>query len=169
MKLATLEKIFVSLNAAGVRYLIAGGLAVNAHGYLRYTKDVDIVLHMTQGNIESALNTLATLGYKPNIPVSAKQFADPALRQEWITKKGMQVFQLWSDQHKETPIDIFVAEPFPFDQEHQQSLSKPLYASIEVRFVSIPTLIKMKQIANRPQDLIDIEQLRMRLDDHAGK
>ncbi len=34
MKLASFEAIVRSLNAAGVRYLIAGGLAVNAHGYL---------------------------------------------------------------------------------------------------------------------------------------
>lgn len=38
-----------------------------------------------------------------------------------------------------------------------------------VRFVTIPTLIKMKQLANREQDRIDIEHLRMRLEDHGGK
>jgi hypothetical protein len=30
---------------------------------------------------------------------------------------------------------------------------------------SIPTLIRMKQEADRPQDRLDIEQLRTRLDD----
>ena len=45
------------------------------------------------------------------------------------------------------------------------ALAKPL-ASINVRFVSIPTLIQMKQAAGRAQDLIDIEQLQMRLEDH---
>jgi hypothetical protein len=169
MKLATLEKIFSALNAANVRYLVAGGLAVNAHGYVRYTKDVDFVLHMAPDNIERAMNALIALGYKPNIPVTVKQFADPAQRQQWITQKGMQVFQLWSDQHKETPIDIFVAEPFPFDDEYQRALIKPLYGEIEVRFVSIPTLIKMKQAANRPQDQIDIEHLRMQLESYERK
>ena len=32
---------------------------------------------------------------------------------------------------------------------------------------SIATLIRMKEIAGRPQDVIDIEHLRMRLDDDA--
>lgn len=27
----------------------------------------------------------------------------------------MTVFQLWSDAHRETPIYVFVAEPFDFD------------------------------------------------------
>lgn len=161
MKLATLEKIFTALNAAGVRYLVAGGMAVNAHGYLRYTKDVDFVIQLTADNIGRTFTALNTLGYRPNIPVTSTQFADAAQRNDWIQNKGMKVLQLWSDAHKETPIDIFVTEPFPFDNEYRNALIKPLYASIEVRFVSIPTLIQMKQIANREQDRVDIEHLRM--------
>ena len=41
MKLAGFEAIATALDDAGVRYLVAGGLAVNAHGYLRFTKDVE--------------------------------------------------------------------------------------------------------------------------------
>lgn len=40
-----------------------------------------------------------------------------------------------------------------------RALVKPL-GSVAVRFVSIPTLIRMKEIAGRPQDRIDIEYLR---------
>ena len=36
-------------------------------------------------------------------------------------------------------------------------------------YLSIPTLIRMKQAADRPQDRIDIEHLRMRLEDDAGQ
>lgn len=168
MKLATLEMIFTALNAARVRYLVAGGMAVNAHGYLRYTKDIDLVIQLTPDNIDRAFAALNTLGYRPNIPVTAKQFADTTQRESWILHKGMKVLQLWSDQHKETPIDIFVTEPFPFDEEYQRALIKPLYATIEVRFVSIPTLIQMKQIANREQDKIDIEHLQI-LNNHDEK
>ena len=42
MKLASFDALVSALQQAGVRYLIAGGLAVNAHGYLRFTKDVDV-------------------------------------------------------------------------------------------------------------------------------
>ena len=37
MKLSTLETVFHSLNEAGARYLVAGGVAVNIHGYQRMT------------------------------------------------------------------------------------------------------------------------------------
>ena len=50
MKLDSVEQIFQALNSAGVRYLVAGGLAVNAHGYLRFTKDVDFVLQLQDEN-----------------------------------------------------------------------------------------------------------------------
>jgi len=65
MKLTSLEAIFRALNDAGVRYLVADGLAVNAHGYLRYTKDVDFVVALEPDNIIEAFRGLGTLGYKP--------------------------------------------------------------------------------------------------------
>ena len=50
MKLASFEALAAALDAAGVRYLVAGGLAVGAHGYLRFTKDVDIVVQLVPDN-----------------------------------------------------------------------------------------------------------------------
>ena len=44
MKLATFDAVCRALNDASVRFLVAGGLAVNAHGYLRLTYDVDLVV-----------------------------------------------------------------------------------------------------------------------------
>lgn len=165
MKLASFEAIVGALQDAGVRYLVAGGMAVNAHGFLRFTKDVDLVLDLSPDNIRRTFDALAGLGYQPRVPITAEQFANANLRQFWIREKNMQVLQLWSDEHRETPIDIFVTEPFPFDQEYERALCKPLYGKIDVQFVSIPTLIQMKQIAGREQDRIDIEHLQIRLKD----
>ena len=169
MKLASFDAIVRALNEAGVRYLVAGGVAVNAHGYLRLTRDVDFVVQLVPDNIERTFAALRTLGYRPMVPITAEQFADAPLRESWIKDKGMRVLQFWSDQHLETPIDLFVSEPFPFEEEYQRGLVKPLHGAVPVRFVSIPTLIRMKEIANRPQDRIDIEHLRMRLEDDAEK
>lgn len=169
MKLASFESLVAALEEAGVRYLVAGGLAVNAYGYLRFTKDVDLVVQLVPETIEAAFRAFAKLGYKPMVPISAAQFADARLRESWIREKGMQVLQFWSDQHRETPVDVFVSEPFVFDEEYERALVKTLYGKTPVRFVTIPTLIRMKEAANRPQDRIDIENLRMRLDDSGGE
>ena len=165
MRLASVEAIIRALNEADVRYLVAGGLAVNAHGYLRFTKDVDFVVQLIPANIEHAFGALRSLGYRPTVPITAEQFANAELRASWVRDKGMQVLQFWSDAHRETPIDLFVAEPFPFDQEYARALVKPLHGNIPVRIVSIPALIQMKELAGREQDRIDIEHLRRRLDD----
>ena len=136
MKLASFDALVSALHEAGVRYLIAGGLAVNAHGYLRFTKDIDVVVRLAPDNIERAFAVLRDLGYRPLVPVTAAQFADATTREGWVQDKGMQVLQFWSDAHRETPVDMFVQEPFDFEDEYRRSLAKPL-GRIEVRFVTI--------------------------------
>jgi hypothetical protein len=169
MRLKSFEAIVRALNAEMVRFLVAGGLAVNAHGYLRFTKDVDLVIAFAPANIRRALHALEGIGYRPALPVTTEQFADPEKRKSWIAEKQMTVFQMWSDDHLETPVDIFADEPFPFDEEYQHALIKPLYGRLEVRFVSIPTLIRMKESTGREQDRIDVERLRLRQDDNEPK
>jgi hypothetical protein len=169
VKLASFEAIAIALERAGVRYLVAGGLAVAAHGYLRYTKDVDLVVQLVPDNIERTFAALSTLGYRPTVPIGSAQFANAALRESWIRDKGMQVLQFWCDTHIETPVDVFVTEPFSFDDEYERASVRPLHGSTPVRFVSIPTLIRMKEAAGRPQDLEDIQQLRVRSKDDAQR
>ena len=159
MTLGTFDLLVRALDAAGVRYLVAGGLAVNAHGYLRLTQDVDIVLQLAPTNIAAAFEALGRLGYRPNVPVTAADMADPATRNAWVRDKRMTVLNFWSDAHPATPIDVFVTEPFDFDDEYARALVKPL-GTIPVRFVSIRTLIRMKQAAGRPHDRIDLEYLQ---------
>lgn len=166
VKLTSVEAIVRALNDAGVRFLVAGGLAVNAHGYLRFTKDADVVLDLEPGNVHRAFDALRRLDYHPSVPITADGFADPELRERWIREKHMRVLQFWSDHHRETPLDVFVQAPFAFDEEYARALVKDLAGVGPVRFVALRTLIQMKEMAGRPEDRIDIEHLRMRLEDH---
>lgn len=161
MLLDSLEAIVRNLNRADARYLIAGGLAVNAHGYTRATHDVDLVIHLETGNLRDALSALSELGYKPLPPVPMMDFLDPGNRATWIREKKMTVFPLASDEHPQATIDIFVDEPFDFDREYQQALLEDLMPGVglPVRFVSLDTLIAMKQAVGRHRDLDDIEHL----------
>lgn len=168
MKLSSFEALADALNESGVRYLVAGGLAVAAHGYLRFTKDVDIVIRLIPDNIERMFAALSSLGYRPSVPITKEQFSNSDLRNSWVRDKGMQVLQFWSDSHRETSVDVFVTEPFDFDTEYSAALTSSLNERLTIRFVSLPTLIRMKEEANRPQDRADIEQLRARKDDDAN-
>jgi len=165
MKFASVEAVARTLSSGGVRYLVAGGLAVNAHGYIRHTNDVDLVIALDPANILRAFEMLKTLGYRPVVPITAEQFADAELRHQWIREKGMKVLNFFSDQHRETNVDVFVAEPFDFEREYASAMVGDLARGLSVRFVSLPTLIVMKQEAGRPRDLDDIQHLRWLLED----
>jgi hypothetical protein len=160
MKLTSFEKIVRALNAAEVRFLVAGGLAVNAHGYARFTNDVDLVVRLMEKDILAAFKAFEKIGYKPIAPVTAEEFADPENRARWAKTKKMTVLQFWSDKHRETPVDIFVTEPFDFDTEYKIALLENLSPKSPVRFISIGTLIKLKTKANRAEDKIDIKNLK---------
>ena len=117
MEVRSIETIVKTLNDARVKYLIVGGLAVVAHGYERFTRDVDLVIGLERENIIRGLRALMAIGYQMKIPVTPEQFAEPALREQWRREKNMVVLQLWSDVHRRTPIDVFVYEPFDFAKE----------------------------------------------------
>lgn len=160
MKLTSLEAILAALNGHKVRFLIVGGLAVAAHGYIRHTQDVDLVIALDHTNILRTFEVLKTLGYKPTVPITAEQFADRERRKEWIKNKSMKVLNFSSDLHRETTIDVFVDEPFDFEREYERAWQGELAPGLSVRFVSLPTLIAMKEQANRPRDLDDLHHLR---------
>ena len=101
------------------------------------------------------------MGYVPLVPVAAVNFADPAKREAWIRDKGAVVFQLHSERHRETRIDLFVSEPFDFDLEFGRAKTGELLPGVPARFVRVETLIEMKEAAGREKDLEDVRQLRL--------
>jgi hypothetical protein len=160
MKLASLEAVFGALNSAGVRYVVVGGVAVNAHGYQRLTNDLDLVLHLSPENVLAALRALEGLGFRPLLPVRASAFADPEQRRRWVEERNLQVFSLVSDTLRGVTVDVFASEPFDFEVEHESALVAEVGPDLPVRFVNLRTLITMKEAAARPRDLDDAEHLR---------
>jgi hypothetical protein len=153
-----LERILQALEQSGARYLIVGGVAVVLHGYPRFTADLDLVLALDSPNVLLALRSLHALGYKPRAPVPVEQFADEEIRKSWIEEKGLVVFSLWSSQFPVTQVDLFVQEPFPFEEAYARALRADLgFATVTV--ASIADLIELKRRAGRAKDLEDIEAL----------
>lgn len=161
MRLESVRAIARALGKARVRCLFAGGIAVVAHGYGRMTYDVDLVLDLDRDNILRAFRALGRLGYAPRIPITAEQFADRAQRARWVREKGMRVLNLFSDRHRETPIDVFVREPFPFEAAFAEAHRERIAPGVVMRFVDVRRLIAMKRKAGRPKDLDDIAHLRL--------
>jgi hypothetical protein len=159
MERRSIETIVGSLNRAGVRYLIVGGLAVVAHGFVRFTADIDVVLDPDPAAMRRAIEALSALGYTPRAPVPFEQFADPERRKAWAREKGLTVFSVFSPHHPATEIDLFVETPFEFDRAYGDGERFEVAAGIEATFVSRADLIEMKRKAGRPQDLKDVAEL----------
>lgn len=140
-----------------MRYVVVGGVAVNLHGYQRFTKDLDVVIDLVPDQALKALQALSSIGYAPRIPVKLADFANPEIREGWIRDKGMMVFQMYNDKLHFT-VDVFVKYPVDFDELWGQATPVELSAST-VRIASIDHLIQMKREAGRPQDFSDIEML----------
>ena len=159
MERRSVEALVRGLNDGGVRYLIVGGLAVAAHGVLRFTVDVDIVLDFDPQNLRRATKALGALGYRPRAPVPLEQFCDEAARQSWVREKGLTVFSLFSPEHGATEVDLFVEPPFDFDAAYARATRIDIASGVSATFVGRDDLIQMKRLAGRQQDLEDVRRL----------
>lgn len=160
MERRSVEAIVRALNEAGVRYLVVGGLAVVAHGYVRFTADVDLVLDPEPESLRRAIAALDGLGYRPRAPVEFSEFADPVARARWAREKGLTVFSAFSRKHGATEVDLFIEPPFDFSDAYAKASTLELAPGVTATFVGLADLIEMKRKAGRPQDLQDIEALR---------
>ncbi len=152
------DLVFAALAKRDVRYLVVGGVAVVLHGVPRFTADIDLVVALDTANVLAALKALAGLAYQPHAPVPLLDFADPSLRRDWIETKGLTVFSLWSPDHPATEIDLFIEDPFPFEEAFMRATRVDLGAN-HVTVASIADLIELKRRADRPMDREDIARL----------
>jgi hypothetical protein len=160
MEVRSVEAIIRALNEANVRYLVAGGVAVVAHGHVRYTADIDLILDLAEDNVKRALTALAGLEYRPLVPVAMEQFADPAVRSGWVQEKGMMVFSLVSPQHQATAVDIFVEAPLEFARAYGEAVRFEVAPGLPATVVSLADLLALKAQAARAKDMLDIEYLK---------
>jgi hypothetical protein len=58
-----ISSILKSLNAQRVQYVVIGGMALPAHGYVRFTVDIDILIKPTRENARRTIAGLARVGY----------------------------------------------------------------------------------------------------------
>jgi len=160
MKKESVEKIIRGLNDAGVRYLLVGGLAVNAHGYFRATADVDLILEFSAPNLLRALGVLKGLGYTPRIPEPMERFADAQLRETWARERNMKVFSLYSDLHRETEVDLFIRDPLGFAAAYARAELFEVAPDLNATVCSLADLLDLKRQASRDKDLLDIKKLK---------
>lgn len=150
--------LFIALHTQGIRYLVAGGFAVNFHGVQRFTADLDLILHLETSNILAFDHLMLQSGYRPRLPVSGTDFANAKTRQDWIETKNMLVFSYVNPHNAFEIIDIFVDEPSPFEELAERKKIVSAFG-IDIPVVGRADLIAMKKQAGRDKDLFDVHQL----------
>jgi hypothetical protein len=158
------KKLFSSLNGESVKYLVAGGIAVNLYGIERATADIDVVLWLDKENLTRFIGVAKKLGLKPKVPARLEDLADACKRKEWIKHKGMTVFSLYDPINPFFLLDIFVDAPFDFAEVYKKRM-KIKFEDITIPVVPIEELIKMKEKSDRAQDKADIFYLRKIMED----
>ena len=149
------------LAEGGVRFVVVGGVAANAHGSARLTNDIDIVYDRRPDNLTKLAEALAP--YHPYL-----RGAPPGLpfRLDADTLRRGLNFTLTSDLG---PIDL-LGEMLGVggydDVADDAQIWEPFGQRIQI--VSLPKLIAAKRAAGRPKDLEAIAELEILLELKSG-
>ncbi len=153
-------EIFQQLNKKDVKYLVVGGLAVNFHGYSRFTADIDVIIELEDKNIKKIISMLLSFGFKSKLPVNPEDFANSEIRKDWINNKNMKAFNFYKENDIISEFDIVITEDTDFTKKYLRKIEYEI-DGVKIPVISIDDLIEMKLIANRSIDKIDIEKLKL--------
>jgi hypothetical protein len=160
-------RVVDALNRENVPYVVVGGFAALLHGNNRFTADLDLVVDLQPENARRAIHALTALGLKSRLPVDPLLFADAAVRARWRREKNMMVFSLHDPAAPMLVVDLFVDPPRSFDRLRLHSVVITADHT-PVRVCSIDDLIEMKSQTDRPQDALDVQNLRVIRSRHTG-
>jgi predicted nucleotidyltransferase len=147
-----LRELLERLVEAEVRFVLVGGLAVNAWGYLRATRDVDVVPDPDRDNLERLDALLRGLGGRVDVggrllgSESIATFLRTGDRTLVMTELGQ--------------VDILQGLPqVPRFEDLEKQARDVEIEGLAVRVCSLDHLLAMKRASDRPRDLEDVEAL----------
>jgi len=145
MLTADFEDFLRLLNERQVRYVVAGGFAVAAHGTPRYTKDLDVWVEISPANAERLLLALNDFGMA-SLGLNSADFQE----QDMVLQLG----------YEPNRIDILTGlTGVEFHEAYPRRVLVQL-AGLQVPFLAREDLIANKRALGRPRDLADIEDLQ---------
>jgi hypothetical protein len=149
--------LFRCLHERHVRYLLAGGLAMNLHGVPRMTMDIDLVIALDEGNVDAFIACARDLGLKPQAPVPLEALRDPNVRHSWIEEKHLVAFALSGSPGTPT-VDLLLKHSLEFSEALNRALIQEVQ-SVPISIASLDDMIALKQNTGRRQDEDDIAHL----------
>lgn len=140
-----LKRLTADLERSEIDYAVIGAIALNQHGYRRFTEDIDLLL--TKEGLEKFREKLVGLGYRPAFAGAKRKFR--------TTEENI-------------PVEIITAGEFPGDGKPKSvQFPNPNEFSVEIdgiKTISLEKLIELKltsgiSAADRLKDLADVQEL----------
>ncbi len=148
-----LRALLASLTAEGVRFIVIGGVAVGAHGYVRATEDLDLVPDPDPRNLKRLIGALTKL--EATLPTADGRPFDAAGDAAVIDRGGNVTAET-----RLGGLDIVQrATGVPgYSQLAEDSVQSELLG-VPVQICSLASLRAMKEAQGREQDRADLANL----------
>lgn len=147
-----LRELLERLVEAEVRFVLVGGLAVNAWGYLRATRDVDVVPDPDGANLEKLDALLRELGGKVDV---GGRLLDSDAISTFLRTGDRTLVKTELGQ-----VDVMQGLPqVPRFEDLEQQARDVDVEGLVVRVCSLEHLLEMKRASDRPRDHEDVEAL----------
>ncbi len=145
------ECIFATLDAYEVEYVVIGGIAVQVHGHVRMTNDVDLIPAPTPENFERLSKALRELDAR---------VLNPGSEHLAIDARMLPRATLWQLSTRHGDIDVLHDAPgaAPFPELRERALVI-VSGDRPIPIAGRDDLIRMKRATGRPVDLADIAAL----------
>ena len=130
-----------------VKFLVVGGYAVVAHGYARTTDDIDIWIEPTLENAEKTIRAVRRYDVTTS-ELQPERVADPYSFFRIGTDQGLKIDIM---SHPGSDLEFNEAWPGRFITE---------FEGMEIPFIGLRDLFRIKKAVGRHRDLDDLENLR---------
>lgn len=141
----TLRRLIADLKAHDIDYSVIGGIALNLHGYKRFTEDIDLLLNAE--GLRTFQDELVGRGYRPAFPGATKKFRETG---------------------QNVPVEIITTGEYPGDGKPKSvrfhDPSERFVVIEGAKTVDLPTLIELKLTSGmsglgRRRDIGDVQEL----------
>ena len=142
------EEILCIFSKYKIEFMLAGGYAVNFHGYNLSTGDLDIWVRPVEENKNKIMGALKELDFAP---AGISQVEGIDFTKPFAFKIGLE------------PIDIDIFNYITgvkYDDADKNKIPYVYSNKLTVQYISIRDLIVNKMLTGRPQDKIDVDQLQ---------
>ena len=151
-----LYEISDAFDSQDLPYALVGGYALMLHGMVRATIDVDLVLNLKLADFEKAERIFSTLGLTSRLPVKGHEVYK--MRHEYIENRNLIAWSFVDYANPSRLVDVIITH-----DRRKMKVQKVLVGGRLISVISLEDLLKMKIAAGRPQDLVDVQTIRAKM------